>query len=224
MIIQHSSHWQRNNHCDIIFRVQCCTWSEKYTYAFSCLPPGSIIFSKSSVWSISLLKRHTQKCKIFLVSFLADLNDDGAIITNYATENRESSWCQLCRLWIQNWHHDSSRISVLLKSTLCFNTLRLRQNGRYFPDDIFKCVFMDENVEISIEISLKFVPKGPINEIPALVQIMAWHRPGDKPLSEPMMVSLLTYICVTRPQWVNAFFPHAQTDLLWPHCPKRWFR
>ena len=32
---------------------------------------------------------------------------------------------------------------------------------------------------------------------------MAWHRPGDKPLSEPMMVSLLMHICVTRPQWVN---------------------
>ena len=34
---------------------------------------------------------------------------------------------------------------------------------------------------------------------------MAWRRPGDKPLSEPMMVSLLTHICVTRPQWVNIF-------------------
>ena len=51
--------------------------------------------------------------------------------------------------------------------------------------------------------SLKFVPEGPINFIPALVQIMAWRRPGDKPLSELMMVSLLTHICVIRPQWVN---------------------
>ena len=42
-----------------------------------------------------------------------------------------------------------------------------------------------------------------INNIPALVQIMAWRRPGDKPLSEPMMVNLLTHICVTRPQWIN---------------------
>ena len=32
---------------------------------------------------------------------------------------------------------------------------------------------------------------------------MAWRRPGDKPLPEPMLVSLLTHICVTRPQWVN---------------------
>ena len=43
--------------------------------------------------------------------------------------------------------------------------------------------------------------------IPSLVQIMAWRRPGDKPLSEPMMVSLLTHICVTGPQWVNSLAP-----------------
>ena len=84
--------------------------------------------------------------------------------------------------------------------------MSLRQNGRLFPDDILKWIFFNENVWISIEISLKFVPKGHINNIPTLVQIMAWRRPGDKPLSEPMMVSLLTHICVTRPQWVKLFF------------------
>ena len=54
------------------------------------------------------------------------------------------------------------------------------------------------------KISLKFVLSGPIINISALVQIMAWRRPGDKPLSEPMMVSLLTHICVIRPQRVNS--------------------
>ena len=68
-----------------------------------------------------------------------------------------------------------------------FNTLRPKQNGLRFPNDIFKRIFMNENIWISIEISLKFVPKGPINNIPALVQIMAWRRTGDKPLSEAMM-------------------------------------
>ena len=86
-----------------------------------------------------------------------------------------------------------------------FNTLRPRQNGRHFADDTFKPIFVNENVRLLIEISLKFVPKGPINNIPALVQIMAWRRPGDKPLSEPMLVCLPTQICVTRPQWVNAY-------------------
>ena len=85
---------------------------------------------------------------------------------------------------------------------LWINTLRPRQNGRHFPDDIFKCIFLNESIWIAIGISLKFVPKGPVNNIPPLVQIMAWRRPGDKPLSEPMLVCFLTHICVTRPQWV----------------------
>ena len=84
-----------------------------------------------------------------------------------------------------------------------FNTLRPRQDGRHFPDDIFTCIFLNENEWHSIKISLKFVPKIPINNITALVQIMAWRRPGDKPLSEPMMVVLPTHICVTRPHWVK---------------------
>ena len=82
------------------------------------------------------------------------------------------------------------------------NTLTPRQNGRRFADDIFKCIFLNENARIALKISLKFVPKVRINNIPSLVQIMAWRRPGDRPLSEPMMVSLLMHICVTRPQWV----------------------
>ena len=92
---------------------------------------------------------------------------------------------------------------IAMESGNYVNTLRPRQNGRRFADDTFKRIFLNENVRILIKISLKFVPKGPINNIPALVQIMAWRRPGDKPLSELMMVSLLTHICVTRPQWVN---------------------
>ena len=65
--------------------------------------------------------------------------------------------------------------------------LRPRQNGRHFADDTFNRIFVNENVRIAIKFSLKFVPKGPISNIPALVQMMAWRRPGDKPLSEPMM-------------------------------------
>ena len=66
--------------------------------------------------------------------------------------------------------------------------MRPRQNGRHFAEDIFKRIFLNENIWTSIKISLKFVPKGPINNIAALVQIMAWLRPGDKPLYEPIMV------------------------------------
>ena len=94
-----------------------------------------------------------------------------------------------------------------IEDGVLLNSLRPRQNKRHFADDIFKCNFLNENVWIPIKISLEFVPKGPINNIPPLVQIMAWRRPGDKPLSEPMMVKLPTHICVTGPQWVNTNKP-----------------
>ena len=54
-------------------------------------------------------------------------------------------------------------------------------------DDIFKCNFVNENVLISMKISLNFVPMGPTDNASSLVQVMAWRRTGDKPLSEPMV-------------------------------------
>ena len=81
---------------------------------------------------------------------------------------------------------DTSKVSL--------NTLRPTQGGHNFPDNIFKCNFLNESVWILINISLNFVPEGQINNITALVQIMAWGQPGDKPLSEPVMVRLLIYI------------------------------
>ena len=86
---------------------------------------------------------------------------------------------------------------------LTVSTLRPGEIGRHFPDNALESIFLNENVRISIKISLNFVPRGPITNIPALVRIMAWCRPGGKPLSEPMMVRLRTHICITQPQWVN---------------------
>ena len=63
-----------------------------------------------------------------------------------------------------------------------------------FSRQHFEMDFLHENLWISIKISLKFLARGPVNNIPALVQIMAWHQPGNKPLSEPLMVSLLMHL------------------------------
>ena len=107
-------------------------------------------------------------------------------------------------------------VAVVSADTFC-NDNAINRITRYFGEisthwrrdkmdaisQIFKCIILYENVWIPIWISLKFVPKGPINNIPALVQTMTWRRPGDKPLSEPMIVRLPTHICVTQPQWVN---------------------
>ena len=89
------------------------------------------------------------------------------------------------------------------------------------PTTTTKRIFLNEDVRISIKISLKFVPKGPINNIPALDQIMAWRRPGDKPLSERIMVRLLTHICITRPQWIKVMavpysVPSSCLSQCWP--------
>ena len=105
-------------------------------------------------------------------------------------------------LWGSEWWW-SGLLWVVLSPLLGLNTLRTRQNGRHFADNTFKRIFLNENVWISFKNSLKFVLYSPINNIPALVQIMAWRRPGDKPLAETMMVRLPMHICITRPQWVK---------------------
>ena len=114
-----------------------------------------------------------------------------------------------------NLHHfsvckDDMNPSTFSQYIPLFNTLRPRQDLRHFADDTFKRIFVNENVRILMGISLKFVPKGPINNIPALVQIMARRRLGDKPLSEPMIACLPTHICVARPQWVNGMQCHCK--------------
>ena len=102
--------------------------------------------------------------------------------------------CGCCAVCSIKWYPNHSIIGLQYAQNRHLNTLRSRQNGCHFPDDIFKCIFLNENVRISIKISLKLVPKDPIENIPSLVQIMAWRWPGAKPLSEPMMVSLLLHI------------------------------
>ena len=89
------------------------------------------------------------------------------------------------------------------------NTLRSRQNGRNFPDDIFKCNTSDENVLISLENSLKFLrilPTVRIYNVLALAQIIYCHWPGDKQLSEPIMDSLLTSLGLNKS--IFLFSPH----------------
>ena len=116
--------------------------------------------------------------------------------SSHKSQWRGAMMCSLIWVWTNSWtntgdtgdlrrHYSHYDVIVMLwsilsiSSTHCchfFNTLRPKQNERNFADDIFKCIFLNENVWISSKISLKFVPKGPNNNIPALVQIMAWRR------------------------------------------------
>ena len=114
-----------------------------------------------------------------------------------------ASNAEIVSIW---WRHHDERCKQMLYSLHKINTLRPRLNCRHCPYDILKWIILNENVWTSLKISLKVFPIGPINNTPALVQMMAWRRPDDKPLSEPMMVRLSTNICDTRPQWVEVKF------------------
>ena len=89
----------------------------------------------------------------------------------------------------------------------------LGQNGCHFAGDIFKCIFMNANFRILIQISLNFVPKGPICSKSALVHVMPWCRTGAKPLPEPMARSISpTHICGTRGQRFKYQSVHLQVQ------------
>ena len=65
--------------------------------------------------------------------------------------------------------------------------LPLDKMAAILADDIFNCIFLIENDRILIQISLNRVPRSPIGNKSALVQVMACLRSGDKPLPGPMM-------------------------------------
>ena len=81
---------------------------------------------------------------------------------------------------------------LLCYSLVFIKTLRPRQNGHHFADDILWYISLNGNALISIKIPMTFVPKDPITTFPALFQIMAWRRTDDKPLYEPMLINLPT--------------------------------
>ena len=106
------------------------------------------------------------------------------------------------------------------------------QNGYHFTDNLFKLIFVNENVRISIWISLKFVPKGPIDNKSALVKVMAWCWTGGEPLPDQYCPSSLTDICSTRGRWVKwrwiyaHIFIHEYSEMkmnCYSHiCVKQW--
>ena len=76
---------------------------------------------------------------------------------------------------------------------------------------LFKITYVWHIITL-IDISLKCLSKGPINNILGVVYIMTWHWLGDKRLYRPMMVRLPTDICNTRPQWVDRI---SQKSIQW---------
>ena len=123
-----------------------------------------------------------------------------------------------------NWTIGTNFSEILSEiDTFSFKQMRLKMSGKWRPyclvlyvlthwdQDKMAAIFQTfsngfsgmKMYEFRLTSHWSFVPRGPINNIPTLLQVMTWRRPGDKPLSEPIMVRLTTHICVTRPQWVK---------------------
>ena len=98
----------------------------------------------------------------------------------------------------------------VFSTEVCFivNTLRPRQNGRHFPHDISKCIFLNENVSVAIAILLKFVPTVPIDNKATLFHIMAWRRIAHTNLLWQIMgtfVSIFRYLHFRRTCVITTF-------------------
>ena len=113
-------------------------------------------------------------CEIALRWMSLDFTDDQSTLVQVM------AWC--CQATIhylnQYWLNSLSACGVTRPQWV--NSSHHGQNGCHFADNIFKCTFMNEKFYILIRISLKFVPQGPIDNIPASVRIMAWRRLGYK--------------------------------------------
>ena len=82
----------------------------------------------------------------------------------------------------------------------CLTHLPLDKMAAILADDTFKCILLNEDDKISNRFSLKIVPRSPIDNKPALVQVLAWCREGDKPFPEPMLT-----------HFTDANMPHSGT-------------
>ena len=102
-----------------------------------------------------------------------------------------------CPLSNLHWGHFSV-------NSLRGRAMHWQNTGHNFADDIFRYIFVNEKFCILIKISLKFVPKGLLDNKWAWVQLKAWRLTDDKPLPEWVWwPSSMTHICVTRSQWVK---------------------
>ena len=115
----------------------------------------------------------------------------------------------------RHWSYKIQPIDLVYGQGMGVSNVSLTHWGRDKIDAVSQTTFSNafsliEMCEFRLRL-LKFLPKGPINNIAALVQIMAWRRPGDNPSYELIKVSLSTHICVTRPQWVKVI----GCDTLW---------
>ena len=125
--------------------------------------------------------------------------------------NSRDSCTNCCACRPNNGLSCGSQTGGPCKHKLCqsLTHLPLDKMAANLADDVFECVFLYKMTKIPIQISVKFVPRSPIDNKPALVQVMAWRLINDKPLSEPMMTQFNeAYMRPYHIRWVKMYSKH----------------
>ena len=170
-----SSHYHNTDFWPIrSYRMIFCRNSAKFWFFLNCNSVGS-----TSSWSwaryFSTFRPEQNGCYfgdgIFKVFLEINIDSGNRFVLNRLRSNS----------WRDNDQEQGRHVVVPLTH------LPLDKMAAVSADDIFEWIFLNENGRISIQISLKLVPKSPTDDEPALVQVMAWRQTGDKPLHEPMM-------------------------------------
>ena len=148
-------------------------------FTWKCPRQNVCNFVQASMYSDCTTETAQLKILVFLIPLFTN--------RNWLIQHRDSV--------MDMWLHPRKGWNAITHPCLNFNTdltyLPPGQDGRHFADDIFRCIFANEKFHILIKISLKFVPKGPNDNNPALVQIMTWRRIGDKRLFDPMLTRFI---------------------------------
>ena len=164
--------------------------------ALNSLAPGKfkwnfrhVIFKQILVidgWGIS--------CEIALVWMSLDFADD-----QWTLPVQVMAWCRQAtsHYLSQCWPRSLSPYGVTRPQWVLTHLL-FDKMAAISQTTFFRCIFMNEKSCILIQISLRFVQKGLIDNKSTLVQVMAWRRTGAEPFPEPMLPSSLTHICGTR--------------------------
>ena len=98
------------------------------------------------------------------------------------------------------WPSQSQALNRIKTRDFVLTHFPVNKMAAFFADGIFACIFMNEKFCISFRISLKFVPRGPIDNKSALVKVMAWSLTGDM---NQYLPSSLMHIYGTSESWIE---------------------
>ena len=198
------SQWETTLHCNVVSH-----WPGTYTKWSLHLSWWDMLITQelltsASVYAAFICPALDQSCCSIDIWGIIILHEDLSMTCYMSFSVMRIDFFYICHFSMELWY----KMSILMFK-------HIEAKTKWAPFRRWHFFFLNEYVLIAtcIKVPLKFAHKGPINNIPALVQKMAWRRQGDKPLSEAVMVNWLMHIHVTWPQWVYKSIQYAKGRL-----------